>query len=206
MATEIEARFLEIDVPGLVRRLRETNSPEPPRVHALMTTNGPPDSLRIRPFEVSDASALARMFDEFQAYLATLDPMGLLARSLPAAYGQAYLEKTLAEVEQQGGLFLLAEEGGQVVGFGVGVLEPTSEIQVMESSVRRPGRLTELYVDPARRSQGIGARLLREMETWFRAQGCDSVRIEVFAPNQRARAFYRREGYEDWLVDTRKIL
>jgi GNAT superfamily N-acetyltransferase len=162
--------------------------------------------LIIRRYEASDAGVLERMFDEFQSYLATLDPTNVLVRSLPSNYGRAYHEETLSEVEAQDGLFLLAEEQGQIVGFAVGLLERMGEIQAMETSMRRPGRVTELYVESARRSQGIGARLLHEVEAWFQTQGCGSVRIEVYAPNQRARAFYQREGYTEWLVNTQKIL
>jgi len=146
------------------------------------------------------------MFEDFEAYLAGLDPLGLKARSRPAAYGRAYLEKTLAEIEEAGGAFLLAVAGSEIVGFVVGVLLELTDVQAMEISVRKPGRVTELYVDPRRRSQGIGGHLLHHIEDWLKDQGCDSVRIEVFAPNERARQFYYRHGYHDWVVDTTKAL
>jgi GNAT superfamily N-acetyltransferase len=165
-----------------------------------------PDSVRIRPCVPSDEPVLAAMFPEFQGYLAGLDAQHLLVRELPPAYGPSYLAKTLAEVEQTGGVILVAEEPSQLVGFVVAVLEEFSAIQAMETSVCRPGRVTELYVIASHRSRGIGGRLLHAAEEWFRAQACDSVRIEVFAPNQGARGFYERHGYTDWLVHTQKML
>jgi GNAT superfamily N-acetyltransferase len=163
------------------------------------------------PFQIlshipSDEPILAAMFPKFQAYLAGLDAQHVLVRDLPPAYGPAYLAETLAEVEQSGGVILIAETENQLVGFVVAVLEEVPPIQAMETSVRRPGRVAELYVIPTHRSRGIGGRLLHAAEDWFRHQGCDSVRIEVFAPNHGARGFYERHGYTDWLVSTQKML
>jgi GNAT superfamily N-acetyltransferase len=171
-------------------------------VSSLSTDN----RFHIRSYASSDAPVLAAMFSEFQAYLAGLDAQHVLVRELPATYGPAYLAKTLAEVEETGGVILVAEAASQLVGFVVAVEEKLPAIQAMETSVRRPGRVTELYVISSHRDHGVGGRLLAAAEDWFRVHGCDSVRIEVFAPNQGARRFYQRHGYTDWLVHTQKML
>lgn len=61
----------------------------------------------------------------------------------------------------------------------------------------RFGEITELYVRPEMRSQGVAARLVAEAERIGRARGWH--RIEVGAPEQpewaRTLAFYRREGF-----------
>jgi len=55
--------------------------------------------------------------------------------------------------------------------------------------------LEALAVDPARRGQGIGARLLAETCAFARARGYQAVRLSVVDTNPRARALYEREGF-----------
>jgi GNAT superfamily N-acetyltransferase len=52
-----------------------------------------------------------------------------------------------------------------------------------------------LVVDEARRSEGVGPRLLRAAEDWARARGCRAVRVRSNVVRERAHAFYEREGY-----------
>src|SRR5437899_683510 len=91
----------------------ERRSTETTRV----TAREPDDAIRIRSLQAPDMASLARMFSEFEAYIASLDSSGVLVRSLPPTYGEAYLDKALKEVDQQGGTVLVAEEGTQIVGF-----------------------------------------------------------------------------------------
>src|SRR5262249_62287247 len=53
----------------------------------------------------------------------------------------------------------------------------------------RRGRagVEELYVQPEYRRRGIGRNLMEEVETWFRTQSPQIIRVEVFAPNEGAR-------------------
>lgn len=52
----------------------------------------------------------------------------------------------------------------------------------------------KLYVHPDRRGEGIGPRLLAAVTSSV-PQDADRVRVETFAVNERASAFYRREGF-----------
>lgn len=56
--------------------------------------------------------------------------------------------------------------------------------------------LEALAVDPARRGQGIGSRLLAETCAFARARGYRAVRLSVVDTNPRARALYEREGFQ----------
>ncbi|MGE5336463.1 MAG: GNAT family N-acetyltransferase [Gemmatimonadota bacterium] len=53
-----------------------------------------------------------------------------------------------------------------------------------------------LAVDSARRRQGIGSALLAWLELTARTAGISRIRAEVRAGNGAARAFYRRQGFE----------
>jgi GNAT superfamily N-acetyltransferase len=60
--------------------------------------------------------------------------------------------------------------------------------------------ITELVVDPACRSGGVGARLVEAVRAWARAQGVTRIRAGVLSRNEGGRAFWRREGAEDFFT------
>lgn len=53
--------------------------------------------------------------------------------------------------------------------------------------------LQQLWVDPAQRRQGIGARLVREFEQRAQARGCRTFYLETFS--FQAPSLYRSLGY-----------
>lgn len=55
----------------------------------------------------------------------------------------------------------------------------------------------KLYVDPSRRGEGIGSRLIVAVEDHL-PKGVDRIWVETFAVNRRARAFYEREGFREF--------
>lgn len=52
-----------------------------------------------------------------------------------------------------------------------------------------------LTVDAEMEGQGAGRALLEAAEGWARTRGMDTITLNVFAGNQRARAVYERLGY-----------
>jgi ribosomal protein S18 acetylase RimI-like enzyme len=85
---------------------------------------------------------------------------------------------------------LLAEQDGEAVGFAL---------------LRRRGPrlvgLTDLYVVPAARRQGVAAALVRKGLGAFAEQGIEYVDLEVQASNAAARAVYARWGFRENLVN-----
>ena len=89
-----------------------------------------------------------------------------------------------------GDTVLVAREDG-VVGFATVEREGGAYAQ---SGTR--GLVTNLYVRPACRGEGVGSELLAAAEDRLRELGVDTVALEVMAANEGARRFYRRAGYE----------
>jgi ribosomal protein S18 acetylase RimI-like enzyme len=79
--------------------------------------------------------------------------------------------------------FLLAEEGGRVVG------------TVMGGYDGHRGWAHRLAVDPAQRRRGIGEALMRHLEAELDAAGCPKLNLQVRSDNAEVVAFYRRIGY-----------
>jgi ribosomal protein S18 acetylase RimI-like enzyme len=79
--------------------------------------------------------------------------------------------------------FLLAEEGGRVVG------------TVMGGYDGHRGWAHRLAVAPAQRRRGIGEALMRRLEAELDAAGCPKLNLQVRGDNAGVVAFYRRIGY-----------
>ncbi|MSP13600.1 MAG: GNAT family N-acetyltransferase [Chloroflexi bacterium] len=149
----------------------------------------------IRNYQSTDAIEIARLFDEFQDYFVTLDPLHRLRR-LPG-YGAYMLQQTLEDVARREGVFYVAVEQDVVAGFAVGLITRSSPGELLGLIPSSRGIITELYVSPPYRRQGIGTKLMRETEQYFIRQGCDAVRVSVFVPNQMAHSLYLKLGYRD---------
>ncbi|WP_339103880.1 GNAT family N-acetyltransferase [Haloterrigena salinisoli] len=104
------------------------------------------------------------------------------------------MRDTLAAHQVNDGL-LVARDGETVVGFASFSLERGS----LELDATR-GLLSNIYVAPGSRGQGLGTALLEAAEDELEAQGAEVVVLEVMARNEAARRFYERKGYETYRV------
>ena len=80
------------------------------------------------------------------------------------------------------GLVVVAEANGRVVGVGQRGRSGADHV------------VYKLYVSPDRRGSGLGPRLLDALVAQLPSDA-DRLAIEHFAANERAGAFYEREGY-----------
>ncbi|WP_144796448.1 GNAT family N-acetyltransferase [Halorubrum depositum] len=68
------------------------------------------------------------------------------------------------------------------------------------------GTVSNLFVVPERRGEGVGADLLDAAERALAAEGAETVALEALADNGRARAFYATHGYDVHRVELTKPL
>jgi GNAT superfamily N-acetyltransferase len=152
-------------------------------------------ALEIRPYREADRPLIAQFLQDLQAELVAMDELHRLW--CPPGCGVALMERCLQDVQARRGRLLVAELNGRPVAFAAGVIEHPPPRAAWETRSRVGGRVIELYVEPAARGAGIGRCLLERLEEYFVDQGCDAIRIEVFAPNREARRFYERWGYRE---------
>lgn len=142
--------------------------------------------------DLAEITRLERDLTHFdRAFDPTLDP------DWPASpAGREFYEARLSRTE---GLALVAEEDGRVVGYLLGCLGKAAEYSTAELTAE----VECLYVDPTRRGEGIGGRLVARFEEWARAAGARRLRVTVSAANRRALRFYRHRGFRlfDVLLD-----
>jgi ribosomal protein S18 acetylase RimI-like enzyme len=83
---------------------------------------------------------------------------------------------------------LLAVRDGQIVGLISWTL--THELYSADTRVY----ISDVSVDQASRSQGVGTALMAEVKAWARARGASKLGWEVWHRNFAAKAFYKRLG------------
>ena len=126
--------------------------------------------IAIRRAGEADLELMRRLWDAFSAE-ATYAPYP------PSGFDAGLLRDHVA---------LVAEEGGQPVG-------------TVYANLASPhfGYVFGLYTRPEARGRGVGRELMRAVAGVLRAQGREWVLLSVDTPNETARAFYERLGFED---------
>ncbi|MFP4625906.1 MAG: GNAT family N-acetyltransferase [Natronomonas sp.] len=97
------------------------------------------------------------------------------------------------------GTVRVAERKDGIVGF----VTFGGESESYEQDVQR-GFIYNLYVREADRNLGIGSALLESAEAALDERGFDIIALQVMAPNENARRFYRRHGYEPQRIELEK--
>lgn len=126
--------------------------------------------MEVRPATDNDRETLRVLWLEFAG---TLPP-----------WAEGGAEETFAELDRAvaAGTAVIAEEGGEPIGFASGL-----------SRGDRIAELTELYVRPDARRSGVATELVRAV---LAALGAEHVRVAVGVDNDSARRFYRQLGFQ----------
>jgi ribosomal protein S18 acetylase RimI-like enzyme len=123
----------------------------------------------------------------------------------PAQMGQWYIDLLRKKCAEDEGVILIAEEGDKALGYAV-VLTRSVEDGTGDEIAYDYAYVVDLVVLKEARRRGIGRLLLADCERRARAAGRDDLRITVLARNEGAHALYRALGFDDLLIDMRKIL
>lgn len=112
-----------------------------------------------------------------------------------AAYSSAAFShrQQAAELAEAGTVFLIAEAGGETVGYARMKQGPAPEC----IAGARPTEIVRLYAVKAWIGRGVGAALMRGCLVQAQQQGCDIIWLDVWEKNERAIAFYRAWGFVD---------
>lgn len=148
----------------------------------------------VRPARADDIPGLvASSTGLFAEDAGTRDP------SVDADWPRAHAAASFAAaLEDPARLVLVVEYAGEVVGHLMGSLvEPTAVRPVKAAT------LTSVYVRPARRSSGAGARMVEAFVRWAGDQGAGHAEVTAYAANADAIRFYERNGFAPQAVTLR---
>lgn len=93
------------------------------------------------------------------------------------------------------GLFIVAEDGGEIVGYVIGELR-----EIMFSGVShrsKVGHILNIAVDEGWRKRGVGTLLMEEIEGRFGRMDASKVTLEVRESNSTAQSFYQGRGFNE---------
>jgi ribosomal protein S18 acetylase RimI-like enzyme len=144
----------------------------------------------LRPATQADVPALARLGRE--SFRAAFEPLYDPA-DLAAFLNDVYDDRVVAgEVADTRCIHRLAWQGADLVGFCKLIL---ASPYLEHSGATNPIALGQLYTDPARTGQGVGALLMDWALGHARGAGHDAVQLSVYCDNTGAQRFYARYGF-----------
>ena len=140
-----------------------------------MVSNGEPV---VRNAREDDVPAVRRLGEAYVGpHYAPLIGAAAAEAQVRTWWNEAHLAAAVAD-----GQVVVAEDGGQLVGVGQRGRRGADHV------------IYKLYVHPRHRGRGLGPRLIGAVTAQLPA-GVDLLYIEHFAANERAGAFYEREGF-----------
>ena len=141
---------------------------------------------------------------ELEEYILTIDKDNL--DQLHQEYRDKMAVLDLQELKENNGKCFLAIENDKAVGVIMGIVTTYDEEDYLDYKCPKQGEITELIISKKVRSKGIGQQLMEKIENYFKSINCEYVYIDVFAYNDAAINFYRKQGYHTrMLVDIKKL-
>jgi len=135
----------------------------------------------LRPINPADAATIAQMLHDLAAQTGVA--------TIPKVTENHIRQFGPGGASQFDGL--LAEQNGQVVGMCL--------FSTTFSGWRGASGLfiSDLFIEPNLRGQGLGQRLLASVCARAKQIGCTYLRLDVDPQNLPARAFYRKQGFAE---------
>lgn len=146
----------------------------------------------LRPATPNDIPALAALGrDSFVAKFGHLYTQENLDNFLADTFSDSAIERELAD---RGRLYQIAEAAdGSIAGYAKIAFKSAFPQYARGSNAME---LKQLYTDPGRTGQGIGAALMDWAMQEFAARAADEVHLSVYSENFGAHKFYHRYGFE----------
>ena len=126
---------------------------------------------------------------ELQEYIVSTDDWHL--NIMKPEFREKYFEKTLKDCSK----IFLAVEDDKVVGLICGYVVEYDEYDKCDYVCPKTGHIEELIVSKYMRVGGLGTKLLKTLEDYFKSIGCEYCHIDVFEPNEMGKNFYNKHNY-----------
>ena len=107
------------------------------------------------------------------------------------AFQHRYMRAAFARPKAETVTLIAEAPGGERLGY------VHAEAATDSVTLEPCGYVTVLALTREAEGQGIADRLMAGVEDWARGMGFRLLGLDVFANNRRARAFYRRLGYQE---------
>jgi ribosomal protein S18 acetylase RimI-like enzyme len=154
----------------------------------------------IRPAAPADLPALGRLGAVLVRTHYDFDPQRFIA---PVPHTeQAYAGFLATQLEKPNVVILVAERGGQVLGYTFAGIEGHDYM-----ALRGPaGALYDIVVDPAERGRGVGRMLLDATLAELKARGAPRVVLSTAERNESAQRLFARAGFRRTMIEMTREL
>lgn len=146
--------------------------------------------MRIRPAQIDDKDFILGLVPRLTEFgdVPGRDGSQMIARD------RAVLTAVLEQPSEDAALYVADDQAGRPIGF----IHLTTVDDYYTNSV--VAHIGDIIVTPAAGGVGVGSALIAFAETWARERGFALLTLHVFTHNERARALYRRLGFqEEWM-------
>lgn len=147
--------------------------------------------LTFRPAQASDAAALADLARQtfIDTYGPYTDPEDVRLHC-DKSFGVA---QQLSEIEDPNYIVILVYHQDELIAFTEVVKRPAPDCVKVDKTIC----LYRYYVKQEWHGKGIATPLLHEIEKAARNSGAEYLWLSMWAPNQRAKAYYLKVGFEE---------
>ena len=142
-----------------------------------------------------DLRALGRLGALLMRAHFEFDPQRFMAPHPDAEAGYGWFLGT--QISDPESVVLVAESGGQVVGYVYARLEPQSWEALREAC----GYIHDVAVDPSARRSGVATALVRDAMAWLRDHGAPRVVLATAERNDAARQMFLRLGFRRTMIE-----
>jgi GNAT superfamily N-acetyltransferase len=154
----------------------------------------------IRPYDaVRDSEALRACIIEHQDFHRSVEPSWPEGKAIV----NDYVKYLATQCAVHDGRVMVAERGGEVVGF-VCVVASTHGDSPDDPATF--AWIHDIFVRPEHRRHGVATKLMAEAESFSRARGARLLRLGVLERNEGAHTFYRGQGFRDYVRVLTKAL
>ncbi len=149
-------------------------------------------------YQDSYQESIKNLLVELQNYIIKIDKYNL--NIISKDYRDKYFDFMLEDNKRYKGKVFLAVQDNCVLGFISGYLRNYDFRDYLDYSCPKMGIITEFIVNQDSQSQGVGKKLLFQMEDYLKNLDCQYITLDVFAYNQKAIDFYYGNNYENRMI------
>jgi ribosomal protein S18 acetylase RimI-like enzyme len=145
----------------------------------------------IREAKESDRAPVAELFKEMFDFHGRRNPHFTRTESGHNIFATWFVK----QIEEDLSLPLVAEVGGEVVGYSLGIIRKYPSVFTQ----RDYGEVNDIAVTERCRRQGIGRLLFEETRAWFLSKGIRRIEARVATTNELSSAFWQKMGFRPYL-------
>ncbi len=148
--------------------------------------------MRVRKATKNDIESIVMLNKELADMHHNIDRIYKEGQAVATSF-KKYLESI---IDKENVLVIVAELDDKVVGYMIGVIEQQRPFL----NLKKAGRISDAYVDENYRNRGIGKAMFEELKSWFKKNGINFLTLSVDVRNKDGYAFWKKMGFEEWMV------